>query len=112
MLEALFILGGGSLVLGVVGALRGLDSGIQRTEAAVVNYGRQVEARTRTVVTVEMQKEGDRRVKRAVKKTSDKWARATKRLQDEHELDITKTAESSAKDTVQQLISAGWRPSR
>lgn len=108
----MFILGGGTLVLGVVGALEGLDTGVKRAEEGIINYGKGVEARTRAVVTVEMQKEGDRRVKRAVRKTSDKWERANRRMQEEHELEIAKTAESSARDTVQQLVNAGWRPTR
>lgn len=121
MLEALFILGGGSLVLGIVGALEGLSGAVDRADEGVANYGRRVEAQTRELVT----QEGDERVRQVRLDTNERWTKATRKRQEEYDRQVddllrqqaaearqvaAQAAQYGFETAAQRMQAAGWTP--
>ena len=106
MLEALFILGAGSLVREVVGGLFAAEMVANKAETAVSDFGRKVEDRTRAVCA----EETAQAILETSRETTAKAVAALEQQQQAHQRELENISCAVAQETVRRLHAAGWRP--
>ena len=106
MLEALFVLGAGGLVLEVVGALFATDAVVKRAETAVSDFGRKVEDRTRLACA----EQTAQAVTETSREVTAKAVAALEQQQQAHQSELDTISEAVAQEMVRRLVAAGWRP--